>query len=98
MKKLMLLLFVLLYGCHAFAEAIALRDYVLLRRGMTEAEVLYRIGTFDRETIRSNRYDSILSRSWFYIPTQKSANKWISEFRFDANARLIFKDRFRVRK
>lgn len=96
MKKLLLLL-VLLYGTEASADEIDMRDYILLKNGMTEAEVLYRIGPSDHETIRGDRYNYILSKTWFYIPAQNSTDKWISELKFDANGVLISRDRYRVK-
>lgn len=96
MKKLLLLL-VLLYGSMASADAIDMRDYILLKNGMSEAEVLYRIGPYDHETIKSDRYNYVLRKTWFYIPPQNSTNKWITELKFDANGVLISRDRYRVK-
>ncbi len=97
MKKLILLLLVLLYGSLASADAIDMRDYILLKKGMTEAEILYRIGPYDHETIKSDRYNYIFRKTWFYIPAQKSTNKWITELKFDSNGVLISRDRYRVK-
>jgi hypothetical protein len=97
MKKFLLLLLVLLYGSVASADAIDMRDYILLKNGMTEAEVLYRIGPYDHETIKSDRYNYILRKTWFYIPPQNSTHKWITELKFDANGVLISRDRYRVK-
>lgn len=97
MNKFTLLLLLMLHGSLASADAVDMRDYNLLTIGMTEAEVLYRIGPFDHETIRSDQYNSILSKTWFYIPDKKSTDSWISEFRFDSRGRLISRDRYRVK-
>ena len=97
MKKLILLLLILLYGPLASADAIDMQDYILLRNGMTEAEVLYRIGPYDHETIKSDRYNYILTKTWFYIPPHNSTNKWITEIRFDANGKVVSRDRHRIK-
>ena len=65
--------------------------------GMSEAEVLYKFGPSDHETIRSDRLDFILSKTWFYIPIKSSTDKWITEIKFDSNGRLIKRDRYRVK-
>ncbi len=97
MKKFSILLLIVLYGPLASAEAIDMRDYILLKNEISEAEVLYKFGSPDHETIRSDYHHYILSKIWFYIPTQYGSNKWITEFRFDGNGKLISKDRYRAR-
>jgi len=96
MKKLLLLFLVLLYGSMASADAIDMRDYIKLRKGMSEAEVLYRIGAPDHETVRTDYHHNILRKSWFFIPAQKSTDKWITEIEFDSNGRIINLDRNRT--
>ncbi len=97
MKKLVLLLLALLYGFPASADAIDMRDYILIKNEITEAEVLYKFGSPDHETINSDHYQHILSKTWFYLPKRNGTNKWISEFRFNGNGRLLSKDRYRVK-
>ena len=97
MNKFLLLLCILLYGSLTSADEIDMRDYNLLRNGMTEAEVLYRLGPSDHETVRNDQYNYLLSKTWFYIPAQKSDNKWITELRFNANGELISRDRYRIK-
>ena len=96
MKKLLLLLLVLLYGCLASADAIDMRDYIKLRKGMSEAEVLYRLGSPDHETIKSDHHHNILRKTWFFIPALRSSDKWITEIELDSNGRIINLDRNRV--
>ncbi len=97
MKKLLLLSLVLLYGSLASADAIDMRDYIKLRKGMSEAEVLYRLGSPDHETVKSDYYHSILRKTWFFIPAQRSTNKWMTEIEFDSNGRIIDLDRNRIK-
>jgi len=97
MKKLLLLLLVLLYGSLASADAIDMRDYIKLRKGMSEAEVLYRLGNPDHETVRSDYHHNILRKSWFFIPKQRSSDKWITEIEFDSRGRIIKLDRNRIK-
>jgi outer membrane protein assembly factor BamE (lipoprotein component of BamABCDE complex) len=95
-KKLLLLL-VLLYGSVASADAIDMRDYIKLRKGMSEAEVLYRLGAPDHEIAKSDHHHNILRKTWFFIPPQKSTGKWITEIEFDSNGRIINLERNRVK-
>ena len=97
MYKYILPLLISTYRLLLSAEGIDMRDYITLRTGMTEAEVLYKFGPSDHETIRSDRLDFILSKTWFYIPIKSSADKWITEIKFDSNGRLIKRDRYRVK-
>ena len=96
MKKSILLLSVLLYGPLASADAIDMRDYILLRNEITEAEVLYKFGTSDHEVINSDYHHHTLNKTWFYIPRRNSSKKWITEFKFNGSGKLISKDRYRA--
>ena len=97
MMKYTFLLLISTYSTLLCADGIAMRDYITLRTGMSEAEVLYKFGPSDHETIRSDRLDFVLSKTWFYIPIKSSADKWITEIKFDSNGRLIKRDRYRVK-
>ena len=97
MKKTIIFFLLILNSCIAYADAVAFKDYRLIRRGMTEAEVLYRLGPFDRETVRSDRFNAVLSKIWFYIPNQRNSNKWITELRFNSSGVLVSTDRYRIR-
>lgn len=96
MNKFTLLLFLIFYGSQTSADAIDMQDFNLLRNGMTEAEVLYRIGPPDHETVKSDHYNHVFSRTWFYIPAQNSNKKWITEIQFNADGELRSRDRYRV--
>ncbi|MGB1799204.1 MAG: hypothetical protein ACPHLK_00070 [Gammaproteobacteria bacterium] len=97
MKKSILLLFTLLYANQASADAIDMKDFLILKNNVSEAEVLFKLGPPDHETINDDCFNHVLNKTWFYIPKRKSSNKWISEFRFNGNGRLISKDRYKVR-
>ncbi len=73
-----------------------MRDYIKLRDGMTEAQVLHLLGRFDHETVRNDGFNGIIQRTWFYIPDPKSSQKWITELLFNNRGRLIRRDRYRV--
>ncbi len=79
----MLLLLALFYGSLASADAIDMRDYILVQNEITEAEVLYKFGYPDHETINSDYFHHVSSKIWFYLPK--------------LNGRLISKDRYRAR-
>lgn len=95
MKKFLLLL-ALLYGSVASADEIDMRDYIKLSKGMSEAEVLYRLGPPDHETVKSDYHQNVLRKSWFFIPLPQNTGKWITEIEFDSNGRIINLDRNRV--
>lgn len=97
MKKYLLLLLALLYGSVTSADEIDMRDYIKLRKGMSEAEVLYRLGAPDHETSKTDYHHNILRKTWFFIPTQQSSRKWITEIEFDSNGRIINLDREKLR-
>tara|TARA_R110000782_G_scaffold73615_1_gene147272 strand:+ start:1979 stop:2272 length:294 start_codon:yes stop_codon:yes gene_type:complete len=97
MKKLLLLTLILLYGTLASADAIDMRDYIKLRKGMSEAEVLYRLGSPDHETLKTDYHHNILRKSWFFIPAPQSSDKWITEIKFDSNGKIIDLDRDRIK-
>ena len=92
-----ILLPILLYCNYASADAIDLNEYALLKNQSSEAEVLYKLGPPDHETINDDCYNHVLNKTWYYIPKTKGSNKWISEFRFNGNGKLISKDRYRAR-
>ena len=79
------------------SDMIPMKDFIQLKRGMTEAEVLYRVGTYDHETIASNYHDHIIRKTWFYIPEQKGSGDWITEIVFDSRGVIRELDRYRVR-
>ena len=98
MKKNLLLLTVLLYGSLASADEIDMRDYIKLRKGMSEAEVLYRLGAPDHETSRTDYYNNILRKRWYFIPAQRSNGKWLTEIVFDSNGKIVNLERDRLRR
>ena len=97
MKKFVLHLLFSIYSSALIADAIEMRDYITIRTGMSEAEILYKFGPSDHETIRSDRLDFVLSKTWFYIPIRSSNDKWITGIKFDSNGKLIKLDRYSVR-
>ena len=97
MNKRLLLLLGLFYGSVASAEAIDMRDYIRLRNGMSEAEVLYRLGPYDHETVRTDRYNYVLEKTWFYIPSHDSTIKWITEIQFNSKGKIVDLDRYKVK-
>lgn len=72
-------------------------DYILLSRGMSEAEVLYRVGPPDHETVASDNHHHILKKTWYYIPSQSevSNRQWITEIVFSGNGKVRSLDRFK---
>ena len=87
--------------CHSnltFADMIPMRDFIQLRRGMTEAEVLYRVGRFDYESVRTDFHRNVVEKRWYYIPHQNGSNKWITEIVINHFGKIKSMDRYRARK
>ncbi len=66
------------------AGEVDMRDYNLLSRGMSEAEILYRIGPPDHETVTNDYYGRVQRKVWYYIPDGKKSRQWLSTIVFDA--------------
>ena len=97
MNKTLLLYFVFVFSSAASADAIDMRDYIMLKKGMSEAEVLYRFGPYDHETIRSDTYNYVLEKTWYYIPANGSTNDWITEIRFNSKGKIVDLERYKVK-
>lgn len=68
------------------AESMAMRDYHLLGVGMSEAEVLYRVGPPDRESVLNDGFFGPSGFVWYYIPSKPRG--WITEIIFDPRGRI----------
>lgn len=82
----------------SFADMIPMRDFIQLKRGMSEAEVLYRVGGYDHETISSDYHHQVIRKTWFYIPENKSSNNWITEIVFDSRGIVQQLERYKVNR
>ncbi|MGH8245878.1 MAG: hypothetical protein ACREUU_05540 [Gammaproteobacteria bacterium] len=82
----------------AGADMIRMRDYNLLTRGMTEAEVLYRVGGYDHESVYTDYHHNIMRKVWYYIPDRHRSDAWITEIEFDHNGVVQSLQRYRARK
>jgi hypothetical protein len=93
------LLPLLLSGPDSVADSVDMRDYNLISNGMSEAEVLYRLGPYDHETVTTGFFNNILHKIWYYIPRQDedSNRQWITEIRFDSSGQVTARDRYRPR-
>jgi hypothetical protein len=88
----------MLYGmASARADMIAMRDFNLLKRGMSEAEILFRIGPSDHESLYLDYHHNPLRRVWYYIPEQRGSDAWITEIEFDHLGRVQELRRYRAR-
>lgn len=99
MKKVILLM--LVFSCTTgpvIAGSVDMRDYNLLSTGMTEAEVLYRLGPYDHETVTYGRFFTIFQKTWFYIPDRDeiSNKRWITEIQFNDQGLVTGLDRYRA--
>ncbi|MBI2994928.1 MAG: hypothetical protein HYY48_12250 [Gammaproteobacteria bacterium] len=74
-----------------------MRDYIRLDRGMSEAEVLYRVGPYDHQSISSDHYHNIIRKTWYYIPERRNSDSWITEIEFDHGGIIQSLRRYRAR-
>lgn len=79
----------------ARADMIPMRKYIMLDQGMSEAEVLYRVGPCDYKSTQSDYYHNVISTTWYYIPVRKSADGWITEITFDGRGVVQSLNRYR---
>ena len=92
------LLYLLVVNNLAMAASIDMHDFIRLKTGMSEAEVLYRVGPYDHETVTYGYYGT-LYKIWYYIPAinETSNKKWITEIKFDNSGRISALDRYKLR-
>ncbi len=78
-------------------DAVPFSDFKFIDTGMSEGEVLYRIGPPDHETIQSDFYHNIIRKTWFYIPEKNTptSRRWISEVTFDFRGNVSNTKRYR---
>jgi hypothetical protein len=93
----LLLLAMLTPAAAAYADHVDLREYALLRRGMSEAEVLYRIGPYDHQSVYHDHYDYVTKKIWYYIPDGSYSGDWITEITFDRHGIVTELNRFKAR-
>jgi hypothetical protein len=87
---------ILLTGAAKAAE-VDFRDYIRLDEGMTEAEVLYRLGPCDYETVIDNYafgfHHLPLRKRWAYLPPRGQSG-WITEITFNGAGRVSSLERY----
>ena len=97
-RYIILLTFIAVLDQSAIADMIPMRDFKYLQRGMTEAEVLYRVGPSDHQSVYSDRYNYPLRKIWYYIPEKKTSQAWITEIEFNRSGIVQSLNRYRSRK
>ena len=95
--KTLLGIIILLLTTASQADAVPFSKYKLLSRDMNEAEVLYRLGPPDHETVMTDYFHNIISQTWYYIPNkrQSSSRRWISEITFDSTGKISRLNRYK---
>lgn len=73
------------YATVSAAREVDMRDYLLLRDGMSEAEVLYRIGPYDYESVYADYHRFPLRKVWSYIPPRGG---WLTQITFDSSGHI----------
>jgi hypothetical protein len=97
--RLVVLGYCLAFGASiASADMIPMRDYIYLSRGMSEAEVLYRVGPYDHESRYTDHDHNVVRKIWYYIPVRPTSNSWITEIEFDQNGVIQSLTRYRARR
>lgn len=81
----------------AHACGIDMRDYIQLRAGMSEGEVLQRIGIPDHETVVHGHFGAITERTWYYLPGNCGVDnlRWITEITLDGRGKIKALERYR---
>lgn len=97
LKHIFIGIFLTIFQTVAIADEVDMRDFIKLTNGMSEAEILYILGPYDHETIKSDRYHYIFNKTWYYIPSRSGTGQWISEFKFNGDGILIDKKRYKTR-
>lgn len=85
MKKIIhMVLLASLLGVTTIVDAgmIPFKKYRILSRGMSAAEVLYRVGPPDFRQLRDPHWTN--KQTWFYVPTQTDRDPWQTVIQFDA--------------
>jgi outer membrane protein assembly factor BamE (lipoprotein component of BamABCDE complex) len=97
MTRLAVICFIALCSGIARADSIPMTDFIQLKTGMTEAEVLYRVGVYDHETVATDYFHNVIQKTWYYIPahSERSNSHWITEIVFDGTGRMISIDRYK---
>jgi hypothetical protein len=89
-------MFLSLIPCLTLARSIDLRDYVLISRGMSEAEVLRRLGPPDHEAFRYFDYGRGTEvKTWSYLPEKGRSGQWTTEIVLESR-RVISKERYKA--
>lgn len=95
---LLMLLSLLLAPYSSHADMIPMRDFNQLKRGMTEAEVLFRVGLYDYESVYTDHYNNIIRKVWYYIPVNRGSNAWITEIVINRLGEIQSLERYRAKK
>lgn len=99
-RRVILLIFGLCQlAAGARADSVPMRDYIRLSIGMTEAEILYRLGPYDHETVTYSYHYYPLFKTWYYLPApgEATSNAWITEIRIDNRGVVTALDRYKPR-
>jgi hypothetical protein len=95
--RLITLCCMLMLATGAAAAEVDFRDYIGLNEGMTEAEVLYRLGPCDHETFLDDFpvgfHHLPLRKRWAYLPPRGQSG-WITEITFNAAGRVSSLERY----
>lgn len=89
MKTLLLAFaFLLSLSSQAMGKAIPFGDFRLLNEGMSEAQILLRVGPPDHETFVDNFFT--YKKIWYYIPDGSYSDDRLTELTFDINGKVVF--------
>lgn len=68
------------------ADPIPLRKFRLLNEGMSETEILRRVGAPDRETVIDNYHT--YRKIWYYLPDGSYSGHWTTIITFNSKGRV----------
>lgn len=80
------------------ADMIPMRDYIKLAHGMSEGEVLFRVGPSDHESVYTDYHHNVIRKVWYYLPARETSDSWITEIEFDQAGVIQSLNRYRARR
>lgn len=86
-KRFILIAFLLGLSPQARANAIPFNDYIFLREGMSQAEVLLRVGPPDFVSVVNTFF--IYTAIWYYLPDPSYSGTRLTELTFDFRGKVI---------
>ena len=89
---MVIMAFLLLIAASAWAGQVDLLDFGHIENGMTEAEVLLRLGPPDRESFDGYTFENALTKSFYYFSEPERYQNILTVIKF-VGGRVVRKER-----